>query len=118
MLASFSPSASDSGSSGVAYPASGNFTSCKDKKEEGAEKRRVQRRGEERRAVCSWKTLRVPVILAEKEIDEEEKEETRKYETTFRYPQMLFIKEEKPPPSPPSPPSRPPAHYWMNSAGD
>lgn len=38
-LASFSPSASDSGSSGAAYPASGNFTSCKDKKEEGGRQR-------------------------------------------------------------------------------
>lgn len=71
-LASFSLSASDSGSSGVAYPASGNFTSCKDKKEEGG------REGGGGRAVCSWKTLRVPVLLAGKEIDKQEKEETRK----------------------------------------
>lgn len=44
-------------------------------------KRREGRReegGREGEAVCSWKTLGVPVILAGKEIDKEEKEETRK----------------------------------------
>lgn len=59
----------------------GNFTSCKDKKEEGGGrmKGREGGGGEEKgggRAVCSWKTLRVPVSLAGEEIDKEEKEET------------------------------------------
>lgn len=67
---------SGSRSSGVACAASGNFTSCKDKnwgskgEEEGGR--------EERGRVCSWKTLRVPVILAGKEIDEEEKRRNKK----------------------------------------
>ena len=69
-LASIPPSGSDGGSRVETSP----HAKIRKRREDGGGWRRRGGGG----SVCSWKTLRVPVILAGKEIDKEEKEETWK----------------------------------------
>lgn len=102
---------SDSGSGGAAYPASGNFTSCKDK--DGGDVGEVGVSGVVG-GFCSWKTLWVPVILAGRDVDEKKNE--KNHEKKTQLPDFLrcyLLEKKKKPPfcccSSPSPP--PHAHY-------